>query len=71
MATPSDENIRQFMIYAPDELVRAVKIAAARRDVTASALVRGILQDWLDAHDAEGSRRSSSPSSVIARQAPG
>lgn len=47
MATPNDENTRQFMIYAPDELVRAVKIAAAKRDVTASALVREILQDWL------------------------
>lgn len=47
MATPSDENTRQFMIYAPDELVRAIKIAAAKRDVTASALVRDILQDWL------------------------
>lgn len=47
MATPVDENTRQFMIYAPDELVRAVKVAAAKRDVTASALVREILQDWL------------------------
>jgi len=71
MATPADENTRQFMIYAPDELVRAVKIAAARRDVTASALVRGILQEWLDAHDAEASPRSSNLSRVVARQAPG
>lgn len=71
MATPNDENTRQFMIYAPDELVRAVKIAAARRDVTASALVRGILQGWLDAYDAEASPHGSFRSSVIARQAPG
>lgn len=47
MATPSDENTRQFMIYAPDELVRAIKVAAVKRDQTASALVRDILQDWL------------------------
>ena len=71
MATPSDENIRQFMIYVPDELVGSVKIAAARRDVTASALARGILQGWLDAHDAEASWRSSSLSSEIERQAAG
>lgn len=53
MATPTDENTRQFMIYAPDNLVRAVKIAAAQRDMTASALVRGILQDWLNTQESE------------------
>ena len=57
MATPTDENTRQFMIYASDDLVRAVKIAAARRDLTASALVRRILQDWLDTHDPEAAQR--------------
>lgn len=57
MATPTDENTRQFMIYAPDDLVRAVKIAAARRDLTASALVRSILQDWIDTHDPETAQR--------------
>lgn len=59
MATPTDENTRQFMIYAPDELVRAVKIAAASRDVTASALVRGILQEWLFANGAEAHKKPS------------
>ena len=48
MATPTDENTRQFMIYAPDELVRAVKVEAVKRDITASALVRDILRNWLD-----------------------
>lgn len=57
MATPTDENTRQFMIYAPDDLVRAVKIAATRRDLTASALVRSILQDWIDVHDPEAAQR--------------
>lgn len=57
MATPTDENTRQFMIYASDDLVRAVKIAAARRDLTASALVRSILQDWLDTNDTEADQR--------------
>jgi hypothetical protein len=59
MATPTDENTRQFMIYAHDELVRAVKIAAANRDVTASALVRGILQEWLFANGAEAPQKPS------------
>ncbi len=45
MATPTDKDTRQFMIYAPDELVRELKIAAAKRDITASTLVRGILQE--------------------------
>lgn len=57
MATPTDENTRQFMIYASDDLVRAVKIAAARRDLTASALVRSILQDWLEVHDPDAAQR--------------
>lgn len=57
MATPTDENTRQFMIYASDDLVRAVKIAAAQRDLTASALVRSILQDWLEIHDPDAAQR--------------
>ena len=57
MATPTDQNTRQFMIYASDDLVRSVKIAAARRDLTASALVRSILQDWLDTNDTEAAQR--------------
>ena len=57
MATPTDDDTRQFMIYAPCELVKSVKIAAAKRDVTASALVRGILQEWLNTHDEENQQR--------------
>jgi hypothetical protein len=59
MATPTDKNTRQFMIYAPDDLVRAVKVAAARRDLTASALVRRIIQEWLDKHYRDASQQSS------------
>lgn len=66
MATPTDENTRQFMIYAPDELVRAVKVAAAKRDMTASALVRSVLQEWLDTQEAEALLRSTGSRIAVA-----
>lgn len=47
MATPNDDATKQWLIYAPVELIEEVKIAAVRRHVTTSALVREILQDWL------------------------
>jgi plasmid stability protein len=57
MATPTDENTRQFMIYAPDNLVRVVKIAAAQRGMTTSALVRKILLDWVETQDPEAAQQ--------------
>lgn len=53
MATPNDENVRQFMIYAPAEMVQAIKISAVRREMSTSALVRTILERWLVAEAAE------------------
>lgn len=53
MTTPNDENVKQFMIYAPAEMVHAIKIAAVRRDMTTSALVRDILGSWLKKNEKE------------------
>jgi hypothetical protein len=71
MATPADASTRQFMIYAPDELVRAVKIAAAKRDITASALVRRILHEWLDTHDDDASHQSTGSGVAVVRSSVG
>ena len=61
MATLTDENTWQFMIFESDDLVRAVMNSVARRDLKASVLVRSMLQDWLDINNAEAAQRHAAP----------
>lgn len=53
MAPPNDETARKFLINASAESVHAIKIAAVRREVIASALVRDILGSWLKKNEKE------------------
>ena len=54
---------RTFMVYAPPELLRRLRIQAAHEDRTMSAVVVAAVEAYLDAHPVtalEGGRRAPS-----------
>ncbi|MBI5114456.1 MAG: hypothetical protein HZA68_21040 [Rhodovulum sp.] len=57
---------RQFLVYMEPDLIKKVKLAALKRDVSASVLVEEAVVQWLAANEPGRKRKSGGGKTAVA-----